>query len=211
MKLTVPSVAFLLSLPLAANAQLIRCTSADGKSSTLQRGKCASATDVQTPVVAAKPIAVKLTVSLSDGLDAYEAGNYDTAFQGFQAGASAGDPLAQLLLGDLYHHGRGVQKDDTAAYTWTAKAAEQGHAKAQAALGVFHQEGWGTPQDDAKAAAWFRKAADQGYDTAQIALGFVYLDGRGVPKDTAQGLAWIRKAANSGNADAKSILAQLTR
>ena len=59
MKLTVPSVAFLLSLPLAANAQLIRCTSADGRSSTLQRGKCASATDVQTPVVAAKPIAAK--------------------------------------------------------------------------------------------------------------------------------------------------------
>jgi hypothetical protein len=33
MKLTVAFVALVLSLPLAANAQLIRCTSADGKSS----------------------------------------------------------------------------------------------------------------------------------------------------------------------------------
>jgi acetyl esterase/lipase len=54
MKPTAVFVALILSLPLAANAQFIRCTSADGKSSTLQRGKCASATDVQTPVVVAK-------------------------------------------------------------------------------------------------------------------------------------------------------------
>jgi acetyl esterase/lipase len=52
MKLTVPFVALLLSLPLAANAQFVRCTSADGKSSTIQRGKCESAADIQTPVVA---------------------------------------------------------------------------------------------------------------------------------------------------------------
>ena len=53
MKLTLPFVAFLLAMPLAANAQFVRCTSPDGKSSTLQRGKCASPTDIQTPVVAA--------------------------------------------------------------------------------------------------------------------------------------------------------------
>jgi acetyl esterase/lipase len=52
MKLTFPFVTLLLSLPLAANAQFVRCTSTDGKSSTIQRGKCASAADVQTPVVA---------------------------------------------------------------------------------------------------------------------------------------------------------------
>lgn len=54
MKLTVPFVALLFSLPLAANAQLIHCTSLDGKTSTLQRGKCASATDVQSPVSVGK-------------------------------------------------------------------------------------------------------------------------------------------------------------
>jgi pimeloyl-ACP methyl ester carboxylesterase len=53
MKLTISFVTLLLFLPLTTNAHLVRCTSPDGKSSTLQQGKCASATDVQTPVVAA--------------------------------------------------------------------------------------------------------------------------------------------------------------
>ncbi|WP_292433202.1 ankyrin repeat domain-containing protein [Methylobacter sp.] len=39
-----------------AKAELIRCTSSDGKSSTLQRGKCASPNDTRVPETAVKPL-----------------------------------------------------------------------------------------------------------------------------------------------------------
>jgi acetyl esterase/lipase len=42
----------LVFLPFVANADLVRCTSPDGMSSTLQRGKCESPSDIQTTVIA---------------------------------------------------------------------------------------------------------------------------------------------------------------
>jgi hypothetical protein len=49
-------IAFLVCFPLIAGAQMVRCTSADGKSSTIQHGKCASPGDIQTPVTATAPL-----------------------------------------------------------------------------------------------------------------------------------------------------------
>lgn len=43
-------IALLAVLPFAAHAELVRCTSPDGMSSTLQHGKCALPSDIQTPV-----------------------------------------------------------------------------------------------------------------------------------------------------------------
>ena len=51
-----PWLMLLVSLPIVAHAEFVRCTSADGKSSTLQRGKCASPDDTQTPVTPTKPL-----------------------------------------------------------------------------------------------------------------------------------------------------------
>jgi len=42
--------------------------------------------------------------------------------------ANQGHALAQFTLGLLYTHGNGVIKNDTAAFEWQLKAAEQGHA-----------------------------------------------------------------------------------
>ena len=41
--------------------------------------------------------------------------------------AEAGDANAQLLLGVMYDHGKGVLEDDKEAVKWYRKAAEQGH------------------------------------------------------------------------------------
>jgi dipeptidyl aminopeptidase/acylaminoacyl peptidase len=47
----------LVLLPFSVHAGFVRCTSPDGKSSTIQRGKCASPNDIQTEVIAKSPIA----------------------------------------------------------------------------------------------------------------------------------------------------------
>ncbi len=48
-------MALLVFLPLVAHAELVRCTSPDGMSSTIQHGKCASPSDIQTTVNVGKP------------------------------------------------------------------------------------------------------------------------------------------------------------
>jgi len=44
--------------------------------------------------------------------------------------ANAGNASAQLILGEMYEEGRGVQKNYTTAFKWYRKAEKTGHKKA---------------------------------------------------------------------------------
>ena len=68
---------------------------------------------------------------------------------------------AQLALGDLYFHGRGVPHDYAEALGWYKKAAEQGHPVAQYLLGSMYQEGWAGDYDPVEAYKWFTLAHRQ--------------------------------------------------
>jgi len=81
--------------------------------------------------------------------------------------ASDGNAQAQYEVGLLFHAGRGVPQDDSAAATWFQKAAEQGLAGAQLNLGLLYDGGDGVPQSYPQAAGWYRKAALQGLPGAQ--------------------------------------------
>ncbi len=64
--------------------------------------------------------------SYQAGCDAYERGDYDTAFKEFQPLAEQGEMVAQWSLGVMYERGRGVPKDSVQAYRWYTLAAGQG-------------------------------------------------------------------------------------
>jgi TPR repeat protein len=49
--------------------------------------------------------------------------------------ADQGDPDAQFELADMYHRGRGVQKDTNVAASWYLRSAQQGLAIAQWTIG----------------------------------------------------------------------------
>jgi TPR repeat protein len=202
--------AFAFSAP-PARAELVRCTSKDGKSSVIRKNECDSPEDVRTPVTAtaAQPPPAKPAAPADDALAAYAEGDYVRARTLLEPRANAGDPTAQLLLGDLYKNGRGVTKDEKVAFAWTRTAADQGDARGQAALAAMLQAGSGTPRDDAGALIWLEKSARQGFALAQSALGFAYLTGRGTPKDQDEGVLWLRKAAAQGDADAADTLQKL--
>ena len=68
---------------------------------------------------------------------------------------------AQLALGDLYFHGRGVPHDYAEALGWYKKAAEQGHPVAQYLLGSMYQEGWAGDYDPVEVYKWFTLAHRQ--------------------------------------------------
>ena len=73
---------------------------------------------------------------LSDGLAAYNIGDYEKSMENCLPLAEQGVPAAQFCVGRLYAQGFGVPMDDAQAHKWYGLAAEAGHAEAQFNLGV---------------------------------------------------------------------------
>jgi len=123
--------------------------------------------------------------------------------------ADQGYAEAQLNLGDCYHRGNGVEKDEAEAIKWYRKAADQGNAGAQCLLGNAYYNGIGLEKDEGEAVKWYSKSADQGDDMAQFFLGACYANGEGVEKNPDEAAKWLRKSAGQGNAKAQSLLKEL--
>ena len=98
----------------------------------------------------------------TDGLAAFDGGDYRTAFEEWRTLAEAGDAEAQVALADLYLTGQGVRIDVAAGISWYRRAAESGHPVAQLNLGDFYARGAGVPRDSVAAYAWLSLAAEQG-------------------------------------------------
>ena len=114
--------------------------------------------------------------------------------------AEAGDPEAQMTLGECYSNGQGVEQNYRQAAEWYRKAADQGNAAAQAALGELCEVGQGVPRSSTEAAKWYRRAAEQGNARGQYSLAQLYLTGNGVKLDLAEAVKWYSQAAEHGYA-----------
>lgn len=99
---------------------------------------------------------------MADGLAAFDAGDYATAFEEWRALAEAGDAEAQTALAGLYFAGLGAPADAAAAVHWYRRAAEQGEAVAQQNLGDLYATGRGVARDLVSAYLWLSLAAEQG-------------------------------------------------
>ena len=100
-----------------------------------------------------------------------------------QQRAESGDSDAQYDLAMRYWEGKeGAPKDDSKAFYWAKKAAEQGNAYAQSWVGYFYENAYGTARDFGEAAYWYRRSADQGNRFSQNNLGECYYYGRGVER-----------------------------
>ena len=119
--------------------------------------------------------------------------------------AEAGDPGAQVVVGNNYFQGRGVEKDWTKAEYWWKKSAQQKWPMGQYDLGILYLN-----QKQIKAAVeLFRLAAEQGLPQAQYSLGERYLRGEGVEVNYKEAEAWYRKAADQNYVDAQRALGRL--
>ena len=76
---------------------------------------------------------------LADAAKALEGKSYAQAMQIYTRLASAGNPVAQLHLGEMYWYGEGTPVDLAAAEGWFKKSAAAGNPQAAAALGVMKQ------------------------------------------------------------------------
>ena len=100
--------------------------------------------------------------SLSDAVDAYNAGEYQTAERIFMQFAKQGFADAQFNLALMYDNGKGVPQDYQTVLKWWTSAAEQGFAEAQYSLGLMYDNGHGVPQDDVYAHMWHNISAYNG-------------------------------------------------
>ncbi len=131
---------------------------------------------------------------LEDGVAAYHDKAYAKAAEIWRPLAEKGDPAAQYLLGTLYAEGKGVDRNDTTAFTLFQRAANQGDARAQYNLGASYAEGAGVQKSETDAAKWFLRAANQGMVFAQLNLALLYAAGKGVPHDNVEAFKWLELA-----------------
>ena len=111
------------------------------------------------PAAVPAPAAADL---LSDGVAAYEAGDFGAASEAWRPIAEGGDARAQFNLGLLYETGRGVAEDLAQAAAWYQRAALQGLTQAQFNLALLHQTGRGVEKDGTEALYWLEIAARHG-------------------------------------------------
>jgi len=123
--------------------------------------------------------------------------------------AEQGHAGAQCQLGERYHLGQGVPKDDAEAEKWLRKAAEHDYTNAQVDLGTMYSHRR-SPQDHVEAINWYRKAAEQGNKHGQYFLGLMYESGQGVPQDFVLAHMWYNLAAGQGDLESKERRQSLT-
>lgn len=119
----------------------------------------------------------------SDGLAAYDAGDYYAAYLAWLPLAEAGDGDAQAAIADLYL---------SELLTVPAGANERRRIQRTAV--------W-----------WYRQAAQCGHTVAQLNLGDLYANGVGVATDPVQAWLWLGLAARGGNAWAAQRQAEVGR
>ncbi len=96
------------------------------------------------------------------GAEAYDGGDYATAYAEWHALAAAGDAMAQTAVAGMHRFGEGRRVDLAAAAGWYLSAARQNDIVAQMNLGEMHRFGLGMSRDRALAWVWFTIAAAGG-------------------------------------------------
>lgn len=130
---------------------------------------------------------------------AYQRGYYITALREAQKRLDANprDAAAMTLIGEIYHDGLALKRDDEEAARWWRLASGFGNPQGAYEYGVALLSGTGLKADKAAAKAEFVKAAEQGHLGALYNLGVLALEGD--DPDFAAAADYFRRAAEAGD------------
>ena len=139
----------------------------------------------------------------------YLLGDFEKARYEALIAATDGKPEAQMLLGQLYFNGEGVEKDIKAAMYWYEKAATQGFADAQYRLGSLYFDGkHNIPKDYDKAYEWLQKALENGNKKAKPKLEGLFKLDTGKVVNLNESTDVLQEIANKGNKQARFLYSQ---
>lgn len=148
---------------------------------------------------------------LEDGITAFQAGNYQQAFELWKPLAEAGDAKAQYNIGLMFLNGLGLERNAIYARELFLAAARQGLDDAQYNLGLIFFEGISVFRSSREAYQWWSLAAEQNHAAAQFNLGYLYIFGMGTPRDTDKGMALWEASAQNGYQQAIETLIRVYR
>lgn len=140
--------------------------------------------------------------SMTAGMVAKNAKNYELAYANFQPLADSGNSEAQRQLGILYRQGWGVTIDKARAVALFFQSAQSGNSDAELDLGRAYLRGDGVEKNAATAASWYYKATTADNVEAEAELGTLYATGQGVEKDFYTALTLFARAGQQGYAAA---------
>ena len=106
--------------------------------------------------------ALPAAADFADGAQAYDGGDYQSAFREWSALARRGDARAQVAIAWLHRFSEGRAVDVARAARWYRRAAVQGNAVAQLNLGEMFLLGIGVARDRVRALMWLSLAARRG-------------------------------------------------
>ena len=120
--------------------------------------------------------------------------DYEASYRWAEQSVKAGNGFGCWVLGLLYEHGRGVEKNLERAAELYEHGADLGNREAQNNLGTFLMQGTGLPQDKRRAFSLFQSAAEQGYGVAMRNLGNCYQYAYGTDGNMKKAMEWYERA-----------------
>jgi len=146
-----------------------------------------------------------LNADVKRGVDAWSAGDFQTAVTEWQGPADGGDADALFNLAQAYRLGRGVDADINQARDLYAQAAQKGHVKAADNYGLLlFQQG-----EQKEAMPLIRAAADRGDPRAQYVLGLAHFNADYAERDWVRAYALLTLAQGAGLPQAVGALSQM--
>jgi uncharacterized protein len=122
----------------------------------------------------------------------WDKGDYKNAVPLYLKAAEKGSPEAQYIISRCYKEGREVGKNDSIAYKWTLKSAEQGFPEALQLMSILTA----SKKDNHKESfIWTRKCAESNYPSCMFAIALHYEEGNGTDKNTDSMFIWLRRLA----------------
>ncbi len=137
---------------------------------------------------------------------AYQRGNFLAALKEAERRIddNSKDAAAMTLIGQIYHDGAALGRNDIEASRWWRMASDLGDPQAAYELGALLLEGAnGVTKDRAAAKAQFERAAAKGQASALYNLGVMALDSaNGQQPDFAKAAQYFLRSANAGDDNA---------
>jgi len=153
----------------------------------------------------AAAMASPASADVKRGVDAWSAGDFDTAVSEWRLPAQNGDADALFNMGQAYRLGRGVPADITRARELYSQAAEKGHLKAADNYGLLlFQQG-----EQKQAMPLIKAAAQRGDPRAQYVLGLAHFNADYAERDWVRAYALLTLSQAAGLPQAGGALKQM--
>ena len=120
---------------------------------------------------------------------------YEEARKELEIAVKSANPQAEYLLGYLYDHALGVDRDVEKVLFWYLRAAEHGYAPAQTCAAALYLIGNDVPTNYAEAFRLLSLAVHKEDPKAEFWLGLMYSEGLHVKPDLAKAVYWMEKSA----------------